>query len=80
MSDLLEAQTTDPIGWFLPFLPSEETVEIQNMYSYLQEIEPSPLISENHDSLYRLLLPSVRSCIRAYAILRKWTISQLVAP
>ncbi|KAJ7464127.1 rho GTPase activating protein 22 [Mycena latifolia] len=80
-SDLLEVQTADRIGWFLPFPPNEETVEIQNMYSYLQEIEPSPLISElGQDSLYRLLPPGVRSCIRAYVILRKWTISQLVAP
>ncbi|KAJ7511353.1 rho GTPase activating protein 22 [Mycena galericulata] len=80
-SDLLEVQTADRIGWFLSFAPSEETVEIQNMYSYLQEIEPSPLISElGQDSLYRLLPPGVRSCIRAYVILRKWTISQLVAP
>ncbi|KAJ6626628.1 hypothetical protein B0H10DRAFT_1997916 [Mycena sp. CBHHK59/15] len=80
-SDLLEVQTADRIGWFLPFAPSEETVEIQNMYSYLQEIEPSPLISElGQDSLYRLLPPGIRSCIRAYVILRKWTISQLVAP
>ncbi|KAF7363094.1 Rho GTPase activating protein 22 [Mycena venus] len=81
LSDLLEVQTADRIGWFLSFAPSEETVEIQNMYSYLQEIEPSPLISDlGQDSLYRLLPPSIRSCIRAYVILRKWTISQLVAP
>ncbi|KAJ6483670.1 hypothetical protein DFH09DRAFT_1292030, partial [Mycena vulgaris] len=80
-SDILEVQSADRIGWFLPFPPSEEVVDIQNMYSYLQEIEPSPLISElGQDSLYRLLPPGVRSCIRAYVILRKWTISQLVAP
>ncbi|KAJ7082182.1 hypothetical protein B0H15DRAFT_952568 [Mycena belliarum] len=80
-SDLLEVKIADRIGWFLPFPPSDETVEIQNMYSYLQEIEPSPLISElGQESLYRLLPPGVRSCIRAYVILRKWTISQLVAP
>ncbi|KAJ7641022.1 rho GTPase activating protein 22 [Roridomyces roridus] len=79
-SDLLEVQTADRIGWFLPFAPSEESVEVQNMYSYLQEIEPSPLISESQDSLYRLLPPGIRSCIRAYVILRKWTIAQLVAP
>ncbi|KAJ7747010.1 rho GTPase activating protein 22 [Mycena metata] len=79
-SDLLETQTADRIGWFLPFAPSEETVEIQNLYSYLQDIEPSPLISLGVDSLYRSLPPGIRSCIRAYVILRKWTISQLVAP
>ncbi|KAJ7058275.1 rho GTPase activating protein 22 [Mycena amicta] len=80
-SDLLEVQTADRIGWFLSFPPNEDIIEIQNMYSYLQEIEPTPLISElGQDSLYRLLPPGVRSCIRAYVILRKWTISQLVAP
>ncbi|KAJ7036799.1 rho GTPase activating protein 22 [Mycena alexandri] len=79
-SDLLETQTADRIGWFLPFAPSEEPVEIQNLYSYLQDIEPSPLISLGVDSLYRSLPPGIRSCIRAYVILRKWTISQLVAP
>ncbi|KAJ6454183.1 rho GTPase activating protein 22 [Mycena sanguinolenta] len=80
-SDVLEVQTADRIGWYLPFTPSEETVEIQNIYSYLQDVEPSPLITElGQDSLYRLLPPSIRSCIRAYVILRKWAISQLVAP
>ncbi|KAF7346781.1 Rho GTPase activating protein 22 [Mycena sanguinolenta] len=80
-SDLLEVQTADRIGWYLAFMPNEETVEIQNIYSYLQDIEPSPLISElGQDSLYRLLPPSIRSCIRAYVIIRKWAISQLVAP
>jgi hypothetical protein len=38
------------------------------------------LISElNQDSLYRLLPPGVRSCVRAYSILRKWIISKIVA-
>ncbi|KAK7013752.1 Rho GTPase activating protein 22 [Favolaschia claudopus] len=81
LSDLLEVQTADRTGWYLSFYPSEEPVEIQNMYSYLQEVEPSALISElGNDSLYRMLPPSIRSCIRAYVILRKWTVAQLVAP
>lgn len=51
------------------------------MYSHIQEIEPSSLISElSQDSLYRLLPPGIRSCIRAYSILRKWIISKIVAP
>ncbi|KAJ7339081.1 rho GTPase activating protein 22 [Mycena albidolilacea] len=80
-SDLLEVQGADRIGWFLSFSPSEETVEIQNIYSYLQDVEPSSLIPElGQDSLYRLLPPSIRSCIRAYVILRKWTVAQIVAP
>lgn len=39
------------------------------------------MISElGQDSLYRLLPPAVRGCIRAFAILRKWIVSKLVAP
>ncbi|KAF7320799.1 Rho GTPase activating protein 22 [Mycena chlorophos] len=80
-ADLLEVQTADRIGWFLTNPPNEDVVDIQNMYSYLQEIEPTPLISElGQDSLYRLLPPGIRSCIRAYVIIRKWTVAQLVAP
>lgn len=38
------------------------------------------MISElGQDSLYRLLPPAVRGCIRAFAILRKWLVSKLVA-
>lgn len=60
---------------------AEEFMEIQTIYSQIQEVEPSSLISElTHDALYRLLPPSVRSCIRAYGILRKWLISKIVAP
>jgi len=32
------------------------------------------------ESLYRVLPPGVRSCLRAHMILRKWLISKLVAP
>ena len=39
------------------------------------------MISElTQDALYRLLPPGVRSCIRAYGIIRKWLISKIVAP
>lgn len=56
-------------------------VEIQTIYSHILEVEPSSLISElGQDSLYRLLPPAVRSCIRAYSLIRKWLISKLVAP
>ena len=51
------------------------------MSSYMLEVDPSPLISElAQDNLYRLLPPAVRSCIRAFGILRKWLISKLVVP
>ncbi|KAH9485798.1 Rho GTPase-activating protein 21 [Psilocybe cubensis] len=82
-ADLLEVQTSDRTGWFSPRdVPSlEETVEIQTIYSQIQEVEPSSLISElSQDALYRLLPPGVRSCIRAYGIIRKWLISKLIAP
>ncbi|PFH48907.1 hypothetical protein AMATHDRAFT_5377 [Amanita thiersii Skay4041] len=83
MADLLEVQTADRTGWFSHREVStvEEVVEIQSMYSHLQEIEPSSLIAElGHESLYRLLPPGIRSCIRAYGILRKWLISKIITP
>ncbi|ESK91434.1 rho gtpase activating protein 22 [Moniliophthora roreri MCA 2997] len=82
-ADLLETQSADRIGWFLPREPPsvEEIVEIQTIHSYLQEVEPSSLISElSPECLYRLLPPGIRSCIRAFYILRKWIISKIVAP
>lgn len=82
-TDLLEVQTSDRTGWFSPREAghSDEAIEIQNMYTHIQEVEPSNLISEmTQDALYRLLPPSIRSCIRAYGIIRKWLISKLVVP
>ncbi|KAH7929515.1 hypothetical protein BV22DRAFT_1080692 [Leucogyrophana mollusca] len=81
-SDLLEVQSADRTGWFPSHeILSTEDIEIQTMYSHILEIEPSSMISElSQDAIYRLLPPSIRSCIRAYSILRKWLVSKLVAP
>ena len=82
-ADLLEVQTSDRTGWFSSrdVGSIEESVEIQTLYSHIQEIEPSSMISElTQDALYRLLPPGVRSCIRAYGIIRKWLISRIVTP
>lgn len=39
------------------------------------------MISEmSQDAVYRLLPPSIRSCIRAYGIVRRWLIAAIVAP
>jgi GTPase-activating protein BEM2 len=81
-ADLLEVQMADRTGWFLPREPisTTEDIEIQTMYSHILEVEPSPMISElSQEAIYRLLPPGIRSCIRAYGILRKWLISKLVA-
>ncbi|KJA20499.1 hypothetical protein HYPSUDRAFT_68529 [Hypholoma sublateritium FD-334 SS-4] len=82
-ADLLEVQSSDRTGWFSPRDPAsvEELVEIQTIYSQIQEVEPSSLIAEmTQEALYRLLPPGVRSCVRAYTIIRKWLIAKLVAP
>lgn len=82
-AELLELQTCDRIGWFSPreFGTMDEAIEIQTMYTHVHEVEPSSLISEmTADTLYRLLPPGIRSCIRAHGIVRKWLISKLVAP
>ncbi|KAF8994802.1 hypothetical protein BDQ17DRAFT_1366382 [Cyathus striatus] len=82
-ADLLEVQSADRTGWFIQRDPlqSDETVEIQTIYSHIQDVEPSSMISElGQEALYRLLPPGVRSCVRAYGIIRKWLIAKIVAP
>ncbi|KAG6334782.1 hypothetical protein ID866_4315 [Astraeus odoratus] len=81
-ADLLEVQSADRTGWFSSRDPGvTEEVDIQTMYSHLMDVEPSTMISElSQDSIYRLLPPGIRSCIRAYNIIRKWLICKLVAP
>ncbi|KAF5374674.1 hypothetical protein D9615_008986 [Tricholomella constricta] len=81
--DLLEVQSSDRTGWFSLRETStiDEMVDIQTIYSHIQEVEHSPMISElSQDSLYRMLPPGIRSCVRAYGIIRKWIISKIVAP
>lgn len=82
-SDLLEVQSTDRIGWYpvREFVLVEDAVEIQTIYSILQDIEPSSMINDlGQDSFYRLLPPSIRGCVRAFSIVRKWLTHKLVAP
>ncbi|KAG2347597.1 hypothetical protein BDR05DRAFT_927537 [Suillus weaverae] len=81
-ADLLEVQSADRTGWFSTReVPSTDDIDIQSMYSHMTDVQPSSLISElSQDTIYRLLPPSIRSCIRAFNILRKWSISKLVAP
>ncbi|KAI6043474.1 hypothetical protein EDC04DRAFT_2890865 [Pisolithus marmoratus] len=81
-ADLLEVQSADRTGWFTARDPGyTDDIDIQMMYSHLLDVEPSPMISElSQDSVYRLLPPGIRSCVRAFNILRKWLISKLVAP
>lgn len=82
-ADLLEIQSADRIGWFLPRDPSSvtEEVELQTMHALISEIAPTAMISElGQDLLYRLLPGSIRACVRAFGVLRRWIVSQVVAP
>ncbi|KAI0074864.1 hypothetical protein K474DRAFT_1499666 [Panus rudis PR-1116 ss-1] len=82
-ADILEVQSADRTGWFPAREPSvlADEIEIQCIQSYLHEVEPSPMISElGQDSIYRMLPPAVRGCIRAFGILRKWLIHHIVGP
>ena len=81
-ADILEVQLADRAGWFLGRDPPlyEDTVEIQTLYSHLQEVDASTMISElAQDAVYRFLPPSIRGCIRAYNTLRKWLIMKLTS-
>jgi GTPase-activating protein BEM2 len=70
------------MGWFLnrdPTIISDE-VEIQSIHAYIQDIEPSTMVSEiPQESLYRHLPPPVRGCLRAFMILRKWLVARIAA-
>ena len=70
------------MGWFLsrdPTVISDE-VEIQSIHAYIQDVEPSMMVSElPQESLYRHLPPSVRGCLRAFMVLRKWLVSKISA-
>ncbi|THG94626.1 hypothetical protein EW026_g6885 [Hermanssonia centrifuga] len=81
-ADIMEVQTADRTGWFPSREPNaiSDEVEIQSIHTYLHDVEPSTMISElSQESLYRLLPPTIRGCIRAFTILRKWLVSKLVA-
>lgn len=81
--ELIEVQTMDPTGWFLTQDPTTtpDDIEIQSIYSclYNGNIEPAAPISElGQDQFYRLLPTSIRTCIRAHEMLRKWLLSKIV--
>ncbi len=58
-----------------------EETELQTLYTFLMDVEPTSLIADlSGDSLYRLLPPGLRTLIRAFNILRKWAICLITAP
>jgi hypothetical protein len=58
-----------------------EDVEVQTFHSLVCEVETTLLVSGGgQDSLYGLLPPSIRSCIKAFAVMRKWFISKIAFP
>jgi hypothetical protein len=81
--DILELQSADPAGWLPPRDQlQEDSTEIQSIYSHLKEVEASSeKISElSQNAIYRLLPSSIRVCIRAHFILRRWLILKIAAP
>lgn len=81
-ADLLETQSADRMGWVIPHDPLSvtEQVEIENIYTRLQDVETSELIGELHGQFTKQLPHSLRTLVRAHAIMRRWLIVQLVAP
>jgi hypothetical protein len=76
-------QTLETTGWFLPHdsTSTPDDMEIQNIYAYLYSgnIEPAATISElGQDQFYRLLPTSLRTCIRAHEMVRKWILSKII--
>ena len=62
-------------------MTNTDEIEVQTFHSLVCEVETSLLIhGGGQDSLYCLLPASIRSCIKAFAIMRKWFISKIVFP
>lgn len=85
LADILEAQTADRTGWFLPRDQThvyDNDVVIQDLYNHLQMVEPSPMVasSGHHDHLYKFLNPSLRTVIRSHLALRDWVLLKLADP
>jgi hypothetical protein len=73
----------DRTGWFITREPvtNADEVEVQTFHSLVCEVETTSFVSGGgQDSLYGLLPASIRSCIKAFAIMRKWFISKLAFP
>lgn len=83
VADFLEIQSADRTGWLTisePQVLSQEEVEIQTIYSYLQLVDTSPLISKYvRGPVYKLFPPSVRATIRGHIACRHWIISKIAA-
>ena len=62
-------------------MTNPDEIEVQTFHSLVCEVESTTLApGGGQDSLYNLFPASVRSCIKAFAILRKWLISKIVCP
>lgn len=62
-------------------MTSADEIEVQTFHSLVCEVESTSLApSGGQDSLYNLFPASIRSCIKAFAILRKWLISKIAFP
>jgi hypothetical protein len=83
VADVLEIQSADRTGWLAiseSQVLSQDEVEIQTIYSYLQLVDTSPLVSKYVTGpVYKLFPPSVRGTIRAHIACRHWIISKIAA-
>lgn len=73
----------DKLGWYVvsDLAPTTEDTPIQNIYTQLQEVDTSPLISEmGPEKFVRNLPSSIRSVFRAHDIVRRWAIMNIVTP
>lgn len=62
-------------------MTSTDEIEVQTFHSLVCEVETTLLVSGGgQDSLYGLLPASIRSCVKAFAVIRKWLISKIAFP
>lgn len=81
VADFLETQSADRTGWFTQREPgtASEVVEIEDMYEYLADVAPAETLADaSAGPLPRLFPPSVRTVLRAHAVVRAWVTFHLV--
>ncbi|CAE7194218.1 unnamed protein product [Rhizoctonia solani] len=81
--DLFETQSVDKLGWYVvsDLPPTGDDTPIQNIYTQLQEVDTSPLISEmGPEKFVRNLPSSIRSVFRAHDIVRRWALVNIITP
>ncbi|KAF9362652.1 rho GTPase-activating protein [Mortierella sp. NVP85] len=83
--EVLESQSTDPLGWYLPkqtTTPADEDVVIAGIHDTLQTIRRNgiPGTSWTGERITNAFPLSVQNLCKLHHVIRSWTIAQIASP